>query len=66
MGLLLLFDVCASVSLLVMSKVSFLQSPPTQNVLHSCTCRLLNLGPRSSSLLGHGKSSEDLKRLKED
>lgn len=34
MGLLLLFDVCASVSLLEVSKVSFLQSPPTQNVLH--------------------------------
>lgn len=49
MGLILLFYVRASVSLLVMSKVSFLQGLPTQNVLHSCTCWPLNLGPRSGS-----------------
>lgn len=32
-----------------MSKVSFLPSPPAQNVLRSCTCPL-NLGPSSGSL----------------
>lgn len=60
MELLLLLDVCASICLLVRSKVCFLQSFPTQNILHNCTCRPLNLGPRSS------KSSEDLERLKGD
>lgn len=51
-GLLLPFDICVLVSLLVMSKFSSLKSSPTQNVLPSRTCRLLNLGFRSGSLPG--------------